>query len=214
MSGNSRGQDGVPYGEVAWDGRWGAVQVGDGDKAEQRGLDETAHAITQECEICRVPDLGPFAADSALGVAGPQWLSLPAAPESVRRARRFALDVLEEVAATDPEHVDDVVLVVSELITNSVREVARIAGESVWLGVATGPRWTHLYAVDDAPTLPEHADRGLLAGSGRGIPIINNLAAMTWIDQGEQGKTIHVVLIRTGVTLTPQERRILRGVNP
>lgn len=95
------------------------------------------------------------------------------------------------------------VLVVSELMTNAVREVARTTGESVRLGVAAGPRWTHLYAVDSAPTLPERADRGLLAGSGRGIPIITSLAAMTWIDQGEHDKTVHVVLTRTGVTLTP-----------
>lgn len=212
MSGN-HGQDGVPYGEVAWDGRWVAVRVG--DKAEQRGLDETALAITQECEICRAPDVVPFAAKPHKSAGqGMRWLSLPTAPESVRQARRFTMNVLEEVAETDPEHVDDVVLVVSELITNSVREVARIAGESVRLGVATGPRWTRLYAVDDAPTLPEHTDRGLLAGSGRGIPIINSLAAMTWIDQGERDKAIHVVLTRTGVTLTPQERQVLQGVNP
>jgi Histidine kinase-like ATPase domain len=213
MSGNSRDRDGVPYGEVGWDANWVAVPVG--DKAEQRGRDETALAITQECEICQAPDLVPFAAEPHEPAGqGMRWLSLPAAPASVRHARRFALDVLENLAETDREHVDDVVLVVSELITNSVREVARIAGESVRLGVATGPRWTHLYAVDTAPTLPEHTDRGLLAGSGRGIPIINSLAAMTWIDQGERDKTIHVVLTRTGVVLTPQERQVLQGLNP
>jgi hypothetical protein len=102
----------------------------------------------------------------------------------------------------------------SELITNSVREVARIAGELVRLGVAAGPRWTHLYAIDNAPSLPKQTDHGLLAGSGRGMPIINNLAAMTWIDQDEQDKTIHAVLTRIGVTLTPQERQTLQNTNP
>jgi hypothetical protein len=155
--------------------------------------------------------MGLFAAEPAGRVV--RWMALPAAPESVRRARRFALDVLGEVAETDQGHVDDVVLVVSELVTNAVREVARIAGKSVSLGIAAGARWTHVYAVDSVPTLPEHTDRGLLAGSGRGIPIINSLAAMTWVDQDEQDKTIHVVLTRTGVTLTPQERQALHGVN-
>jgi hypothetical protein len=50
---------------------------------------------------------------------GPRWRSLPAAPESVSRARRFAASVLAEVAESDADHVDEVILVVSELITNS-----------------------------------------------------------------------------------------------
>lgn len=170
-----------------------------------------AAADGQTRDSCQAPGTGPFTAASAQGVPGPRWLSLRATPESVRQARGFALDVLEEVAEADPDHVDDVVLVVSELTTNAIREVARIGGESVRLGVTAGPRWTHLYAVDSAPTLPEHADLGLLAGSGRGVPIINALAAMTWIDQGEHGKTIHVVLTRTGVTLTSQERQSLNS---
>lgn len=165
------------------------------------------------CEICRTPGLEPFTAESIEPARqGTRWLVLPVAPESVRQARRFILDVLEEADA-DQGHVDDVVLVVSELITNAVREVARIAGKSVRLGVVAGLRWTHLYAVDSAPTMPDHTDRGLLAGSGRGIPIITALAAMTWIERHEQNKIVHVVLTRTGMTLTPDERRILRSVD-
>lgn len=138
----------------------------------------------------------------------PLWSVLPTMPESVRQARRFAVDALAEVA--DPGHVDDVVLVVSELVTNAVREVAKLdLGASVRLGIAVSPRWTHLYAVDPASTLSRHAPRGPLAGSGRGIPIIESLAAMTWIDQGERDKTIHVVLTRTGVELTAQEQQAL-----
>jgi hypothetical protein len=137
----------------------------------------------------------------------PQWLSLPAVPESVRQARRFAVDTLSEVVEGDPGHVDDVVLVVSELITNAVREVAGVDPDaSVRLGIAALPRWTHLYAVDGAPALPRQAPHEPLAGSGRGIPIINSLAAMTWLEQGEHDKTIHVVLARAGITLTPRER--------
>lgn len=147
--------------------------------------------------------------------SGRQWLSLPAAPESARRARRFAAEVLSEVAESDPVHVDDVVLVVSELVTNAIRAVAALGPAleaSVRLGIAAGPRWTHLYAVDTAPALPEETHRGLLAGSGRGIPIITTLAALAWIEQSERDKTIHVVLTRTGIdtrTLTPE--KILRS---
>jgi hypothetical protein len=98
------------------------------------------------------------------------------------------------------------------LITNAVREVAELdpaRRRVVGLGVDVQPRWTHLQAVDTAPGLPEESHLGLLAGSGRGIPIITSLSAMTWIDQGEESKTVHVVLTRTGVGLTPHDRKTL-----
>ncbi|GAA4509115.1 hypothetical protein GCM10023191_069850 [Actinoallomurus oryzae] len=147
-------------------------------------------------------------------VAGPCWRSFPAAAESVAWARRFTESVLAEVADVDAEHVGDVVLVVSELITNAVREVAKLAPASdgarpVHLGVGVHDRWTHLYAVDTAPAMPKEAHRGPLAGSGRGIPIIKALAAMTWVEQAEHGKTIHVLMTRTGVELTPEDRQTL-----
>jgi hypothetical protein len=148
--------------------------------------------------------LGPF--------DDPQWRSLPAAPASVSLARRFAKSALAEVAETDADHVDDVVLVVSELITNAVREVAKLGASPegarpVRLGIVVQPRWTRLFAVDTAPALPKETDRGPLAGSGRGVPIIRNLGAVTWVEQAEQSKTIHVVVTRTDVELTPAERR-------
>jgi hypothetical protein len=147
-------------------------------------------------------------------LTGPRWTSLPAAPESVRQARRFAASVLAGVTEADADHVDDVVLVVSELITNAVREVAKMdparGGEmSVHLGVAVHHWWTHLYAVDTAPALPKETQNDPLAGSGRGIPIIKSLAAMTWVEHGEGTKTIHVILTRTGVEVTHRDGQAL-----
>jgi hypothetical protein len=145
---------------------------------------------------------------------GPRWRSFLAAAESVSQARRFTENALAKVAETDAGHVDDVVLVVSELITNAVREVSRFnptQGDArpVHLGIAVHPRWTHLFAVDTAPALPKEAHKGPLAGSGRGIPIIKSLAAMVWVEQATQGKTIHVVMTRIGVELTAQDRQTL-----
>ncbi|GLY90869.1 ATP-binding protein [Actinoallomurus iriomotensis] len=140
---------------------------------------------------------------------------MPAAPESVTQARRFAEGVLAEVAELDADHVDDVVLVVSELITNAVREVARLNraqddGRPVHLGLAVRPRWTHISAVDTAPDLPRETGHGPLPTSGRGIPIIRHLAAMTWVERADEHKTVHVVVTRTGVELTPEERESLK----
>lgn len=138
-------------------------------------------------------------------------------PGSVRLARRFVGSVLAEVAESDADHVDDVVLVASELVTNSVNAVreaaapdaAQVERKSVHLGIAITPQWTHLYAVDASPALPREIDGEPLAGSGRGIPIINNLAAMTWIELSENDKTVHVIVTRTGVELMPEDRRAL-----
>jgi hypothetical protein len=148
--------------------------------------------------------------------SGPRWRSLPATAESVAQARRFTEGTLARVAETDAGHVDDVVLVVSELITNAVREVAKlnpVQGDArpVHLGIAVHPRWTHLFAVDTVPALPRETHRGPFAGSGRGIPIIKTLAAMVWVEQATQGKTIHVVMTRTGVELTAQDKQALNG---
>lgn len=149
--------------------------------------------------------------------AGPRWRSWPAVPESVRLARRFVGSVLAEVAESDADHVDDVVLVASELVTNSVNAVreatgpdaARAPAASVQLGIAVAPRWTHLHAVDTSPALPREVVGDSLARSGRGIPIIKNLAAMTWVELSENDKTIHVIVTRTGVELTPEDRKTL-----
>jgi hypothetical protein len=162
--------------------------------------------------LTRALELGVLGAE-----AGMRWRSLPAVPESVSQARRFTEGVLGEVAATDGDHVDDVVLVVSELITNAVREVSRLGpakdARPVRLGVDVQPRWTHLHAADTAPALPRETHRGPLAGSGRGIPIIKNLAASTWVEQSGQSKTIHVVVTRSGVELTAAERQALSAGN-
>lgn len=149
--------------------------------------------------------------------SGPRWRSWPAVPESVRLARRFVGSVLAEVAESDADHVGDVVLVASELVTNSVNAVreetepdtAKAQAARVHLGIAVASGWTHLYAVDTSPALPRKVVGDPLARSGRGIPIINNLAAMTWIELNQNGKTIHVIVTRTGVELTSEDRQAL-----
>lgn len=157
------------------------------------------------------------ALESGRLVAGPatspRWVSLPPGPKSVGRARRFAVSQLADVVEADAEHVDDVVLVVSELITNAVREVAKLSpshrDKPVRLGIVVGSRWTYLLSVDSAPALPKEMHSAPLAGSGRGIPIIRSLAARTWVEQGANDKTIHVVMTRTGMRLTPEEIQAL-----
>jgi anti-sigma regulatory factor (Ser/Thr protein kinase) len=143
------------------------------------------------------------------------WLEIPVLPESVRRARRFVAKVLGDLGSSDAGHVDDVVLVVSELVTNAVREVARLDPEAlVRLGVEAAPGWTRVCVVDSAPALPEPADRGVLAASGRGLSIVAGLAAMTWVDRRPRDKIVHAVVSRAGADLSVADQRVAAGGPP
>ncbi len=141
--------------------------------------------------------------------AGPVWKFLPmASANPVKAAREFAATLLAEVARIDGEHVDDVVLAVSELVTNAIRHA--IGEGPLSVGVAVRPRWTHLYVVDPDPSAPQVAPvtDGDLALSGRGVPIVGELGLL-WFVVGDRAKTAHAVITRTGDRLTYEEREAL-----
>jgi anti-sigma regulatory factor (Ser/Thr protein kinase) len=141
---------------------------------------------------------------------GPVWQPLPGEPANpVNVARRYAAGLLAEVARVDADHVDDVVLVVSELVTNAIRHAVGDGRLSVRL--IARPRWTHLYITDPDPTVPAPApmeDDDDLSLSGRGMPIVCELGLL-WFVVEEYGKTAHVVITRTGEKLTDDERAAL-----
>jgi hypothetical protein len=86
----------------------------------------------------------------------PSWQPLPAeSANPVKVARRYVASLLAEVAKIDSDHVDDVVLAVSELVTNAICHAIGEGQLSVCLVIR--PRWTHLYVVDPDPTVPESA---------------------------------------------------------
>jgi anti-sigma regulatory factor (Ser/Thr protein kinase) len=112
------------------------------------------------------------------------------------------------VAKTDRDHVDDVVLAASELVTNAIRHAV---GEGpLWIGLAVRPRWTHLYVIDPDPAVPAPAPirDDDLALSGRGVPIVDQLGLL-WFVPGYRVKTAHAVIMRAGEKLTDDERDAL-----
>jgi hypothetical protein len=138
---------------------------------------------------------------------GPTWRRLSAeAANPVKTARGFAARLLSHLGKTDTEHVDDVVLAASELVTNALRHA--IGDGPLWIGLAVRPRWTHLYVVDADPTVPKPTPADDLALNGRGVPILEGLGLL-WFVVGVCGKTAHVVITRTGETLTDGERDAL-----
>lgn len=124
----------------------------------------------------------------------------------VKTARGFAARLLSHVAKTDGEHVDDVVLAASELVTNAIRHA--IGDGPFWIGLAVRPHWTHLYVIDADPTVPKPTPADEFALSGRGVPIVEQLGLL-WFVVGVYGKTAHVVITRTGEKLTDEERDAL-----
>jgi anti-sigma regulatory factor (Ser/Thr protein kinase) len=139
----------------------------------------------------------------------PIWQPLPAeSANPVKVARRYVASVLAEVAEIDADHVDDVVLAVSELVTNAICHAVGEGQLSIRLDIR--PRWTHLYVVDPDPTVPEPAPLGgeNLSLSGRGVPIVGELGLL-WFAPGENGKTAHAVIMRTDEKLTDDERDAL-----
>lgn len=139
----------------------------------------------------------------------PIWEPLAAQTANpVNVARRYVAGLLAEVAAADGDHVDDVVLAVSELVTNAIRHAVGYGQLSV--GLVSRPRWTHLYVADPDPVVPEPVpiDGDDLSLSGRGLPIVRELGLL-WFVAEDYGKTAHAVIVRTGERLTGEERDAL-----
>ena len=109
---------------------------------------------------------------------GPTWRRLAAeSTNPVKTARGFAARLLSHVAKTDTEHVDDVILAASELVTNAIRHAT--GHGPFWTGLAVRPRWTHLYIIDPDPTAPTAKPvNDDLALSGRGVPILEELGLL------------------------------------
>ncbi|USQ85921.1 ATP-binding protein [Streptomyces phaeoluteigriseus] len=116
-------------------------------------------------------------------VALPYGLHAPAV------ARRIAERWLK---ATEPaDHVDDAVLVVSELVTNAVRHThdscrLTLTGEGGHLDIAVADH------SEDLPDMPVHAsgdERG-----GFGMDIVRQLGGQVTVVPAIGGKTVHVLL--------------------
>lgn len=154
-----------------------------------------------------VPVADPLAGlPSAPAVLRPSWIALSVSRTSVAKARRFAAHVIEE-HVTDPGHADDIVLVVSELVTNARRaatEVRRWEAHDLplRLGLLATGRYVHLYVTDpDARPFPANP----APANGWGLGIVDTYAAARWISYTQVNKTVHALIAAPGVTLTAAE---------
>lgn len=160
---------------------------------------------------------GPPALVRRPRIPRPSWITLPARPESVARARRFAADIAAG-HTLDGEHAYTVRLVTSELVTNAVAATCALRAwapseRPLRLDVTACNRWVHLAVTDpDHRPLPAVDEGGTLAEHGRGLSIVDAEAATRWVRYGEHAKTVHAVVVAPDGCLSPEELAALRRV--
>jgi anti-sigma regulatory factor (Ser/Thr protein kinase) len=130
----------------------------------------------------------------------------------VARARSFASSEVFGLPFDDYE----ISLITSEIVTNAVN-AARAMREwpdrmsPISIRMTTTDRYVHL-AVTDPDHRPIAFDEGgQMSEHGRGLAIVDQLAAARWVTYAERSKTVHVVVAASGVTLTSAELQEIRG---
>jgi anti-sigma regulatory factor (Ser/Thr protein kinase) len=144
-------------------------------------------------------------------------------PTRVHAARDHACLVMAEEGIVDKGLADDVRLTVSEVVTNAIRAAERYARERdhrwawyerpVALRVVCRPRWVHILVIDPDPTEPgPPPDLCELFDElgGRGLGIVDQVAALRWFRPNDYGKTAHVVVTHPGMTLAPTDVDMLK----
>lgn len=134
---------------------------------------------------------------------------LPIHRSSAKRARRFAERILIRWHLDD-DHVDDVLLVADELVANAVTHGRGAPpATNVTLKLIIWSKWTLLVVDDRTPEIKEPPADDVLAESGRGLLIVNALAARFWWAPKVESKTANAAVLRTGVKLTADDEAIL-----
>lgn len=111
-----------------------------------------------------------------LPTAPPPQLTLEGVDESVKAAREYARKFVRyHLPDAGPDHTDDVVLVVSELVTNGIRYGAE-PGDFVLVVLDADDRRTRVEVHDAARRRPRRRPESVERGRGRGLFIVEALA--------------------------------------
>jgi anti-sigma regulatory factor (Ser/Thr protein kinase) len=116
---------------------------------------------------------------------------LPPHPTSAGEARQFTREVLDQWSV--PDLIDDAVLVVSELVANAVVH-ARSACE---LRISVDPLALRVEVVDESGGMPDPLPPSSTRNSGRGLHLIDALAAAWGVQpEADGGKIVWAELRR------------------
>ncbi|MGC5343778.1 ATP-binding protein [Streptomyces sp. DT24] len=136
----------------------------------------------------------PLPSPSYTSAAGPSpRLTLPASAESVGAARQHACAFVEfYVCDLTDERKSDVLLVVSELVTNAVRYGTE-PGDSIELCLEFGPRQIRIEVHDPVRRRPRARPASAERTRGRGMLIVDALATWGTSDR-PMGKVVWAVV--------------------
>ena len=109
-------------------------------------------------------------------------------PSSVSQARRLVTAALDDLGRT--ELVDDAALVVSELVTNALVH----AGTPMEVVVSQRDAEVVIEVVDDSPRLPFRRHHAELAGTGRGLRLVEQLTTAWGARERPPGKAVWFLL--------------------
>lgn len=124
----------------------------------------------------------------------PMALDLPFSPESASIARRQLVDWMRSLGVRD-ETRDDARLLVSELVGNAVRHARPLADGTMRVTWTTTDSIVDIAVTDGgALTTPERVDAGVSDLAGRGLSIVETLAARWWVESTRSRTTVHAVL--------------------
>ena len=127
------------------------------------------------------------AGDTAGGEGRRIDIVLPAVPKSVSAARHAVAELLDDVESVPVEAVEDVLLLVSELVTNAVLH----AGTSTRVSATVEAGVVSVAVSDDDPHhAPFLAERGSMATNGRGVMLVDALASDWGIDLRHDSKVV------------------------
>ncbi|RSS80922.1 ATP-binding protein [Streptomyces sp. WAC06614] len=118
---------------------------------------------------------GAGAPTAPLSYEGVWRFTVPATEESVPQARRAVRDLLGRQGV--PAHQDVVhslLLIVSELVTNSVRHAALLSPQ-VAVEVAIGRDWVRVAVEDDHPYRPKALEADFGQTGGRGLLLVREI---------------------------------------
>jgi serine/threonine-protein kinase RsbW len=124
----------------------------------------------------------------------PMALTLPFNAESAAVARQELVEWMHSLTARD-DASDDARLVVSELVGNAIRHARPLADGTMHVAWVAGPTGLDIAVSDGgALTTPEKVDAGVSDLAGRGLAIVETLAARWWVESSRSCTTVHAVL--------------------
>ncbi len=125
---------------------------------------------------------------------GASIVLLPATPASVAVARRRLAADLAAVGVFGSA-IGDVALVISELLSNSIRHAQSLPGSRVQVTWSVAGESVEVAVSDGgSPTRPRQTHASLSAVGGRGLGIVERLSRTWGVRAGDFGLTVWAVL--------------------